>query len=64
MKVVFSIVGFLAFCFAFVIFGGSKSAIHEALAVNVMIVGSIFIVGAGIIGAISKLKIESTTSKE
>lgn len=54
MNRLFKILGRLAYLFGFVVLSTAKSAIHENIAVMIMLIGTVFIVGSGIISAIDK----------
>lgn len=54
MNIVFWILGALAYLMGFAVFGGAKSAIHENVGLMILLIGTVFFVGAGIIGAINK----------
>lgn len=59
MNIIFGIFGAIAYLASFWVFAESRSAIHENLAVNLMVVGTIFIVGAGIISTLEKIGLRS-----
>lgn len=63
MKALFYILGVLAYTFGFMTLSGSKSAFQEGVAMNILLVGTLFIVGAGIIGAIHSLKATQETNE-
>jgi hypothetical protein len=54
MNVLFWVLGCLAYLMGFVVFSTAKSAIHENVGLMIFLIGTVFIVGAGIIGAINE----------
>ncbi|NOH86042.1 hypothetical protein F0249_19935 [Vibrio sp. 03-59-1] len=62
MVVLFSVLGVLAYLFGFMVFGTAKSSIHEAVALLVILNGTVFIVGASIVHSIKNNSAKSTES--
>jgi hypothetical protein len=60
MNFFFLVLGCLAYLMGFVVFSTAKSVIHENLGLMMFLIGTVFIVGAGIIGAINKNFSQST----
>lgn len=56
MKEVFFLLGLLAYFIGYIIFSEAKSAIHETVALLIIINGTLFIVGSGIMGALHSNK--------
>jgi hypothetical protein len=54
MNILFWVLGCLAYLMGFVVFSTAKNAIHENVGLMIFLIGTVFIVGAGIIGAINK----------
>lgn len=55
MSALFWLLGMLAYFYGLLVFAGAKSAIHESVGFLVFLIGTVFFVGAGIIGAIDKV---------
>jgi len=56
VRVFFWILGLICYFLAFAVLASSKSAFQEQSGFLVALVGTLFVVGAGIIGSIEKLK--------
>jgi hypothetical protein len=54
MNIFFWVLGLLAYFFGAGVFLGAKSAIHENVGLMFFLIGSVFVVGAGILSAINK----------
>lgn len=54
MKVVMSVLCFIAFCFGVLMFIGSKSAIHEIEGLVCVLIGAIFLSSVCIVDSIEK----------
>ncbi len=55
MTTVFWALGALAYLFGCGMWAVSKGAIHEALALLTFVIGTLFVVGAAIVGALEKV---------
>ncbi|WP_338621963.1 hypothetical protein [Agarivorans sp. OAG1] len=54
MQIIFFIIGVLLYLFGGVVFSGAKSSVHETVSLLIFLNGTLFVIGAGIIDAISK----------